>query len=76
MKYLTLAKVLLAGLTGLSLTLPALAEDALVTDVGTLRQGDGGEGLSRQARLFALGRPQFPDPAALRRHPSPHGVFV
>ena len=30
------AKILLAGLTGLSLTLPAVAEDALVTDVGTL----------------------------------------
>ena len=31
-----LTKTLLAGLTGLSLTLPSLAEDALVTDVGTL----------------------------------------
>ena len=30
------AKILLAGLTGLSLTLSAVAEDALVTDVGTL----------------------------------------
>ena len=36
MKSPMLAKVLLAGLTGLSFTLPALAEDALVTDVGTL----------------------------------------
>jgi hypothetical protein len=36
MKSPMLAKVLLAGLTGLSFTLPGLAEDALVTDVGTL----------------------------------------
>ena len=36
MKSPMLAKVLLAGLTGLSFALPALAEDALVTDVGTL----------------------------------------
>ena len=36
MKRLMLAKLLLAGLTGLSFTLPALAEDALITDVGTL----------------------------------------
>ncbi len=36
MKYLTLAKVMIAGLTSLSLTLPSLAENALVTDVGTL----------------------------------------
>ncbi len=36
MKYPMLTKVLLAGLTGLSFTLSALAEDALVTDVGTL----------------------------------------
>ena len=36
MKHPMLAKVLLAGLTGLSLTLSALAEDAPVSDVGTL----------------------------------------
>ena len=36
MKHPMLAKVLLAGLTGLSLTLSAFAEDAPVSDVGTL----------------------------------------
>src|SRR3990170_4646665 len=36
MKSPMLARVLLAGLTGLSFALPALAEDALVTDVGTI----------------------------------------
>ena len=36
MKHPMLAKVLLAGLTGLGLTLSALAEDAPVSDVGTL----------------------------------------
>jgi integrase len=33
-KYLTLAEVLIAALTGLSLTLPSLAEDALVDGAG------------------------------------------
>jgi hypothetical protein len=36
MKFRMPAKILLAGLTCLSLTLSAVAEDALVTDVGTL----------------------------------------
>jgi len=36
MKRLMLTQALLAGLTGLSFVLPALADDLLITDVGTL----------------------------------------
>ena len=53
MKYLTLAKVLLAGLTGLSFTLPSLAEDALVTDVGTLDKATA-------EKVFPAKRPYSP----------------
>ena len=53
MKYLTLAEVLLAGLTGLSLTLPSLAEDALVTDVGTLDKATA-------EKVFPAKRPYSP----------------
>ena len=53
MKYLTLAKVLLAGLTGLSFTLPSLAEDALVTDVGTLDKATA-------EKVFPARRPYSP----------------
>ena len=53
MKSPMLAKVLLAGLTGLSFTLPALAEDALVTDVGTLDKGTA-------EKVFPSKRPYSP----------------
>ena len=53
MKSPMLAKVLLAGLTGLSFTLPALAEDALVTDVGTLDKGTA-------EKVFPAKRPYSP----------------
>ena len=71
MKHPMLAKVLLAGLTGLSLTLSALAEDApILTSAASTRRRR--KGLSRGLRPLALGRPLFPFPAALRRHPPPH----
>ena len=53
MKSPMLAKVLLAGLTGLSFTFPALAEDALVTDVGTLDKGTA-------EKVFPSKRPYSP----------------
>ena len=53
MKSPMLAKVLLAGLTGLSFTFPALAEDALVTDVGTLDKGTA-------EKVFPAKRPYSP----------------
>jgi Protein of unknown function (DUF3604) len=53
MKSPMLAKVLLAGLTGLSFALPALAEDALVTDVGTLDKGTA-------EKVFPAKRPYSP----------------
>ena len=53
MKSPMLAKVLLAGLTGLSFTLPALAEDAAVTDVGTFDK-------TTADKLFPAKRPYSP----------------
>ena len=53
MKCLMLAKVLLAGLTGLSFTLPALAEDALVSDVGTVDKATA-------EKVFPAKRPYSP----------------
>ena len=39
------------------------------------RQGDGREGVSRQAALLALRGAQFPDTTVLRRHAHAHLVF-
>ena len=68
MKRLMVTKALLAGLTGLSFVLPVLADDRLHHGRGHARQGIRRQGLSRQAALFALGRTQFPNAAAIRRH--------
>ncbi|MET0639105.1 MAG: DUF3604 domain-containing protein [Hyphomicrobium sp.] len=53
MKSPMIAMVLLAGLTGLSFAFPALAEDALVTDVGTLDKGTAD-------KVFPTKRPYSP----------------
>lgn len=53
MKSPMLAKVILAGLTGLSFALPALAEDAAVSDVGTLNKATA-------EKLYPAKRPYSP----------------
>jgi hypothetical protein len=73
MKHPMLAKVLLAGLTGLSLTVGP-RRDAPVSDVGTLDKRQR-KGLSAKRAYSPWAGRNFP-PAALRRHPPPHRVFV
>jgi len=63
------------GLASLSLTLSAVAEDALVTDVGHARQA-AAEKVFPEKRAYSLGPAGISRPAPLRRPPICTRVFV
>ena len=74
-KMRTHLKVMATSMLALGLAVPALAEDPVVTDIGTFDKGTAERVFPAKRAYSPYAGRNFPTRPLLRRHPSPHDVL-